>query len=58
MPAGARERIRPVEAKDVPLNARGAAFNRPEDAIGAIHTGTADERDGDYFGPTVNRVAR
>jgi predicted ATPase/class 3 adenylate cyclase len=25
---------------------------------GAIHTGTADERDGDYFGPAVNRVAR
>ena len=24
----------------------------------AIHTGTADEREGDYFGPTVNRVAR
>ncbi len=24
----------------------------------AIHTGTADERDGDYFGPTLNRVAR
>lgn len=24
----------------------------------AIHTGTAQERDGDYFGPTVNRVAR
>jgi predicted ATPase/class 3 adenylate cyclase len=24
----------------------------------AIHTGTADERDGDYFGSTVNRVAR
>lgn len=24
----------------------------------AIHTGTANERDGDYFGPTVNRVAR
>jgi predicted ATPase len=24
----------------------------------AIHTGTADERDNDYFGPTVNRVAR
>ena len=23
-----------------------------------IHTGTADERDGDYFGPTVNRAAR
>jgi len=24
----------------------------------AIHTGTTDERDGDYFGPAVNRVAR
>lgn len=25
---------------------------------GAIHTGTADERDGDFFGPTLNKVAR
>ena len=24
----------------------------------ALHAGNADERDGDYFGPTVNRVAR
>ncbi len=24
----------------------------------AVHVGHADERDGDYFGPTVNRVAR
>jgi predicted ATPase/class 3 adenylate cyclase len=24
----------------------------------AIHTGTASEREGDYFGPSVNRVAR
>jgi len=24
----------------------------------AVHTGLADERDGDYFGPTVNRAAR
>jgi class 3 adenylate cyclase len=24
----------------------------------AMHAGTADERDGDYFGPAVNRVAR
>jgi serine/threonine protein kinase/class 3 adenylate cyclase len=24
----------------------------------ALHTGVADERDGDYFGPPVNRVAR
>ncbi len=24
----------------------------------ALHTGTAEEREGDYFGPTVNRAAR
>jgi class 3 adenylate cyclase/tetratricopeptide (TPR) repeat protein len=24
----------------------------------AIHTGSAEERDGDYFGPTVNKVSR
>jgi predicted ATPase/class 3 adenylate cyclase len=24
----------------------------------AIHTGTADERDGDYYGPALNRIAR
>ena len=24
----------------------------------AVHTGTAEERDGDYFGPAVNRAAR
>ncbi len=24
----------------------------------ALHTGDADERDGDYFGPALNRVAR
>ncbi|MBC5804062.1 MAG: adenylate/guanylate cyclase domain-containing protein, partial [Candidatus Eremiobacteraeota bacterium] len=24
----------------------------------ALHTGAADERDGDYFGPVVNRAAR
>ena len=24
----------------------------------AIHAGEAEERDDDYFGPTVNRVAR
>ena len=24
----------------------------------AVHSGTTHERDGDYFGPTVNRVAR
>ncbi len=24
----------------------------------ALHSGTAEERDGDYFGPTLNRIAR
>ena len=24
----------------------------------ALHSGATDERDGDYFGPAVNRVAR
>ncbi|HSH82406.1 MAG TPA: adenylate/guanylate cyclase domain-containing protein, partial [Herpetosiphonaceae bacterium] len=24
----------------------------------ALHTGAADERDGDYFGPPLNRIAR
>src|SRR5688572_19240340 len=24
----------------------------------ALHTGAAEERDGDYFGPTLNRAAR
>ena len=24
----------------------------------ALHSGTADERDGDYFGPPLNRCAR
>jgi predicted ATPase/class 3 adenylate cyclase len=30
----------------------------PGDVRMALHTGTADERDGDYFGPSLNRVAR
>ena len=54
-----------------PKDAVAAAFNfqralAAEDfaAVGglrvraALHTGAADERDGDYFGPAVNRVAR
>jgi class 3 adenylate cyclase/tetratricopeptide (TPR) repeat protein len=42
-------------------NALGAADFTAVDGLRvrmAINTGTADERDGDYFGPTVNRVAR
>lgn len=41
--------------------ALGAADFSAVDGLGvrmAIHVGTADERDGDYFGPAVNRVAR
>lgn len=30
----------------------------PLRVLTAIHTGAAEERDGDYFGPAVNRVAR
>jgi predicted ATPase/class 3 adenylate cyclase len=40
-----------LEAED--FSQIGGAFVRM-----ALHTGTADERDGDYFGPAVNRVAR
>jgi predicted ATPase/class 3 adenylate cyclase len=35
------------------FSAIGGAFVRM-----ALHTGTPQEREGDYFGPTVNRVAR
>ena len=51
-------------AVDGALDAQRALAAADFDAVGgiairiAIHTGTADERDGDYFGPTVNRVAR
>lgn len=46
------------------LAAQRAIMHEDWSAIGglsvrmAIHTGTAEERDGDYFGPTLNRVAR
>ena len=51
-------------AVDGALDAQRALAAADFDAVGgiatrmAIHTGTADERNGDYFGPTVNRVAR
>jgi class 3 adenylate cyclase len=32
--------------------------DRPVRVRIALHTGVCEERDGDYFGPTVNRVAR
>src|SRR5204862_4253228 len=46
------------------IDAQRAVFAESWGEIGrlyvrmAVHVGTADERDGDYFGPTLNRVAR
>jgi predicted ATPase/class 3 adenylate cyclase len=55
---------RPQDAVAAMLEAQRAIAAEDFSAVGglrvraAIHTGTADERDGDYFGTTVNRVAR
>jgi class 3 adenylate cyclase len=52
------------DALDAALAAQRALSDEPWDEGSAIkarialHTGTDEERDGDYFGPTVNRVAR
>jgi predicted ATPase/class 3 adenylate cyclase len=52
------------EALAAALDAQRAVATADWNAVGglrvrmAIHAGVADERDGDYFGPTVNRVAR
>ncbi|MDQ6780117.1 MAG: adenylate/guanylate cyclase domain-containing protein [Candidatus Eremiobacteraeota bacterium] len=54
----------PHEALDAAIAAQSALqeadFSSVEGirARMALHTGCADERDGDYFGPAVNRVAR
>jgi predicted ATPase/class 3 adenylate cyclase len=55
---------RPEDAIAATLRAQRALAGADFSAVAgirvraAVHTGTADERDGDYFGPTVNRVAR
>jgi predicted ATPase/class 3 adenylate cyclase len=55
---------RPEDAVAAMLDAQRALAAEDFSAIdglrvrAAIHTGTTDERDGDYFGPTINRVAR
>jgi predicted ATPase/class 3 adenylate cyclase len=55
---------RPEDAIAAMVEAQRALGAEDFSAIGgmriraAIHTGTTDERDGDYFGPAVNRVAR
>ena len=51
-------------ALEAALGAQRAIFKEPWDERCrirvriALHTGKADEREGDYFGPSVNRVAR
>ena len=52
------------KALEAALLAQRAIFMEPWDeecrirVRMALHTGVAEERDGDYFGPPVNRVAR
>jgi serine/threonine-protein kinase len=52
------------KALEAALEAQRAIFKEPWDGglrvrvRMALHTGEAEERDGDYFGPPVNRVAR
>src|SRR5918911_2083160 len=53
-----------AEAVEAALDAQKSLLSEEWEETGplrvrmALHTGTAEERDGDYFGPTVNRVAR
>jgi predicted ATPase/class 3 adenylate cyclase len=55
---------RPADAVAAILDAQRALTDADFSAVeglrvrAAIHTGAADERDGDYFGTAVNRVAR
>jgi predicted ATPase/class 3 adenylate cyclase len=55
---------RPEDAIHAALGAQRAISKEDFSAAGgvsirmALHTGTSEERDGDYFGPTVNRVSR
>ena len=54
---------RPKAALQAALNAQSglselSVGGNPLKVRMAVHTGSADERDGDYFGPAVNRAAR
>lgn len=55
---------RPLDAVAAAAAAQRALARENWDPIGglavrmALHSGATDERDGDYFGPAVNRVAR
>ncbi len=52
------------DALEAALAAQRSIFSEPWDERSrvrvrmALHTGAVEERDGDYFGPPVNRVAR
>lgn len=52
------------DALEAALEAQRALLHEAWDLTGplrvrmALHTGAAEERDGDYFGPSLNRVAR
>ena len=54
----------PQAALDAAIDAQRSIAAETPDEMGrlhvrmALHTGAADERDGDYFGPTLNRCAR
>ena len=53
-----------TDALDAALEVQRTLFDEEWQETGplrvrmALHTGAAEERDGDYFGPPVNRVAR
>jgi outer membrane protein assembly factor BamB len=55
---------RPMEAVDTAIEIQSQLSAEDWGELGnlrvgvALHTGIADERDGDYFGPPVNRTAR
>ena len=55
---------RPSDAIGAAINAQQALARHEWSAVGglavrmAVHVGTAEKREGDYFGPALNRVAR
>jgi class 3 adenylate cyclase/tetratricopeptide (TPR) repeat protein len=56
--AAPQDAVAAMLAAQQALNAKGFSGVGGLPVRAAIHTGTADQRDGDYFGPAVNKVAR
>jgi tetratricopeptide (TPR) repeat protein len=54
----APDAVNAAEAVMRALDAEAWPGGRPMRVRAAVHTGEAYERDGDYFGPTLNRAAR